>query len=91
MDKETGPYYFDVIVTESSGNLTFIISATDDLGLTTETEPNTVEFVNAGTTPGLPTELIIIGAILAVGGAGAAGGAYLYKTGRLKLPSRFSR
>ena len=91
-DEETGLYYFDVTVRKNSGNLTFTISATDNLGLTSETDPYTVEYENAGTTPGLPTDLILFGAVLALGGGGSiAAVGYLYKKGKLKLPERFTR
>lgn len=91
-DEETGFYYFDVKVNKRSGNMTFIISATDNLGLTWETDPYTIEYENAGTTPELPTELLLFGAILALGGGGSvAAVGYLYKKGKLKLPERFTR
>ncbi|MFX1282893.1 MAG: hypothetical protein ACFFB5_04525 [Promethearchaeota archaeon] len=91
-DEETGYYYFDVKVNTKSGNLTFIIVASDNLDLTSESDPYTIEFVNAGTTPGLPTDLLLFGTVLAVGGGGSiAAIVYLSKKGKLKLPERFSR
>ncbi len=85
-DDETGYYYYDVKVSRS-GNLTVIIYATDDFGLTTESDPYTISYENAGTTPGLPPELVLFGALLVVGGGGSvATVTILYKKG--KLPGR---
>ncbi len=89
-DNKTGSYYVDIEVQGSSGNLTFIISATDNVDLTSETDPYTIHYENAGTTPGFPTEILLIGALILGGGAVAGTGYYLYKTGRLKLPRRSS-
>ncbi|MFX0013734.1 MAG: hypothetical protein ACFFB2_03135 [Promethearchaeota archaeon] len=91
-DEETGFYYFDVKVNRKSGNLTFIIYATDNLYLTSQSDPHIIEFVNAGTAPGLPLELILFGAVLAIGGGGSvAVVVYLHRKGKLKLPERFRR
>ncbi|MFX1517017.1 MAG: hypothetical protein ACFFC6_11945 [Promethearchaeota archaeon] len=88
-DNKTGLYYLDIEVPKRSGNLTYIVYARDNLDLTTESDPYTIVYENAGTTPGLPTDLILFGALLAVGGGGSvAGVAYLYKKGKLKVPGR---
>ncbi len=89
-DNTTGFYYADIQVQRSSGNLTFIVSATDDMELTSVTEPYTIQYENAGTTPGFPTEILLIGALILGGGAVAGTGVYLFKSGRLKLPRRSS-
>ena len=83
-DNATGIYYIDIEVPRGDGNLTFIIYARDNLDLTSESDPYTIEYVNAGTTPGLPTELILFGALLTIGGgASVAAGAYLYRRRRI--------
>lgn len=88
-DNKTGIYYLDIEVTQRSGNLTFIIYARDNSDLTSESDPYTIEFENAGTSPGLPTDLILFGAVLAVGGGGSVATAvYLYRKGKLRLPGR---
>jgi len=89
-DNTTGFYYADIQVKESIGNVTFIVSAIDDMEITSETDPYTINYENAGTTPGFPTEILLIGAIVALGGGGTAAGIYLFKTGKLKLPGRSS-
>ena len=74
--------YFDILVPTNSGSLTFKIAATDNSGLTSETETYTIIFENAEATP--PTDpLLVITALLGL----SIGGAlvvylFLRKTGR---------
>ncbi|MFX1505778.1 MAG: hypothetical protein ACFFDC_06640 [Promethearchaeota archaeon] len=82
-DNATVTYYLDIKVPKRSGNLTFIIHARDNLDLTSESDPYTIEYENAGTTSGLPPELILFGALLVVGGGGSvAAAAIIYRRRR---------
>ncbi|MFX0124575.1 MAG: hypothetical protein ACFFAE_13165 [Candidatus Hodarchaeota archaeon] len=90
LDEETGYYYYDIKVYRS-GNLTIIVNATDNLGLSQQSDPYTIWYVNAGSAPGLPPELVLFGAIIAIGGGGSVAAVILYKKGKLKLPDRFRR
>ena len=84
-DLATGYYYFDVLVLSESGNLTFKITATDNSGLTSETDSYTINFENAKVTPSTPSTepLFVITALLGLGVGGAVV-IYLFlrKTGR---------